>query len=79
MNTPLSRVVIGSLLILAWPSAHAVDGQKIFTQGGHNPAAMALPGLPRTGWQRHRRRRLSAPGRPASELSEQTTGRFSQW
>lgn len=41
VNKPLSRVVIGSLLILAWPSAHAVDGQKIFTQGGQNPAAMA--------------------------------------
>ncbi|MCH7302202.1 cytochrome c4, partial [Pseudomonas capeferrum] len=39
--TPLSRVVIGSLLILAWPTAHAADGQKIFTQGGANPAAMA--------------------------------------
>ncbi len=41
---PLSRVVIGSLLILAWPTAHAVDGQKIFTQGGQNPAAMACLG-----------------------------------
>ena len=42
--TPLSRVVIGSLLILAWPTAHAADGQKIFTQGGANPAAMACLG-----------------------------------
>lgn len=41
---PLSRVVIGSLLILAWPSAHAADGQKIFNQGGQNPAAMACMG-----------------------------------
>ncbi|WP_194788478.1 c-type cytochrome [Pseudomonas sp. UFMG81] len=41
---PLSRVLIGGLLILAWPSAHAVDGQKIFTQGGQNPAAMACLG-----------------------------------
>ncbi|MDF9617089.1 c-type cytochrome [Pseudomonas entomophila] len=41
---PLSRVVIGSLLILAWPSAHAADGQKIFNQGGQNPAAMACLG-----------------------------------
>ncbi|MBF8720319.1 c-type cytochrome [Pseudomonas guariconensis] len=41
---PLSRVAIGSLLILAWPTAHAVDGQKIFTQGGQNPAAMACLG-----------------------------------
>ncbi|MGN8357190.1 c-type cytochrome [Pseudomonas sp. SMN11] len=42
--TPLSRVVIGSLLILAWPAAHAADGQKVFTQGGANPAAMACLG-----------------------------------
>lgn len=42
--TPLSRVVIGSLLVLAWPAAHAADGQKIFTQGGANPAAMACLG-----------------------------------
>ena len=41
---PLSPVVIGSLLILAWPSAHAADGQKIFNQGGDNPAAMACIG-----------------------------------
>ncbi|QXI40469.1 c-type cytochrome [Pseudomonas xantholysinigenes] len=41
---PLSPVVIGSLLILAWPSAHAADGQKIFNQGGQNPAAMACLG-----------------------------------
>ncbi|MBC3468788.1 c-type cytochrome [Pseudomonas sp. RW10S2] len=41
---PMSRVLIGSLLILAWPAAHAVDGQKIFTQGGQNPAAMACLG-----------------------------------
>jgi len=42
--TLLSRVVIGSALILAWPIAHAADGQKIFTQGGSNPAAMACLG-----------------------------------
>ncbi|MDH0303435.1 MULTISPECIES: c-type cytochrome [unclassified Pseudomonas] len=41
---PLSRVLIGSVLILAWPSAHAADGQKIFNQGGQNPAAMACLG-----------------------------------
>jgi len=40
----LSHVVVGSLLILAWPSAHAADGQKIFNQGGQNPAAMACLG-----------------------------------
>jgi len=42
--TLMSRVVIGSVLILAWPLAHAADGQKIFTQGGANPAAMACLG-----------------------------------
>lgn len=41
---PLRRVLIGSLLILAWPAAQAADGQKIFTQGGANPAAMACIG-----------------------------------
>ncbi|WDY59880.1 c-type cytochrome [Pseudomonas sp. PSKL.D1] len=40
----LSRVVIGSLLILAWPTVHAADGQKVFTQGGADPAAMACLG-----------------------------------
>lgn len=39
--TLMSRVVIGSMLVLAWPLAYAADGQKIFTQGGANPAAMA--------------------------------------
>ena len=39
--TPLNRALVGSLLILAWPTAHAADGQKVFTQGGANPAAMA--------------------------------------
>ncbi|MGF6395930.1 c-type cytochrome [Pseudomonas plecoglossicida] len=42
--TLMSRVVIGSMLVLAWPLAHAADGQKIFTQGGANPAAMACLG-----------------------------------
>lgn len=40
----LSRVAIGSLLILAWPSAQAADGHKVFNQGGHDPAAMACMG-----------------------------------
>ncbi|MFJ4153391.1 c-type cytochrome [Pseudomonas sp. NPDC089752] len=39
--SPFSRVAIGSLLVLAWPMVHAADGQKVFTQGGANPAAMA--------------------------------------
>ena len=42
--TPLNRALVGSLLILAWPTAHAADGQKVFTQGGANPAAMACLG-----------------------------------
>ncbi|WP_060479904.1 MULTISPECIES: c-type cytochrome [Pseudomonas] len=42
--TPLRHVLIGSLLILAWPAAHAADGQKVFTQGGANPLAMACLG-----------------------------------
>ncbi|MDR6711311.1 cytochrome c553 [Pseudomonas hunanensis] len=41
---PLRRVAISTLLILAWPAAHAADGQKIFTQGGQNPAALACLG-----------------------------------
>jgi cytochrome c553 len=41
---PLSRVAISTALILTWPAAHAADGQKIFTQGGQNPAAMACLG-----------------------------------
>lgn len=41
----LDRVVLGSLLLLALPAAHAaVDGQKVFTQGGQNPAALACMG-----------------------------------
>lgn len=42
--TLLSRAMIGGLLVLAGPVAHAADGQKIFTQGGANPAAMACLG-----------------------------------
>lgn len=42
--TLLSRAVIGGLLVLAGPLAQAADGQKIFTQGGANPAAMACLG-----------------------------------
>ncbi len=38
------RFLISSVLIGAWPTAHAADGQKIFTQGGQDPAAMACLG-----------------------------------
>ncbi|MDF0731648.1 c-type cytochrome [Pseudomonas entomophila] len=41
---PLSHALIGSLLILGGPLAHAAEGQKIFQQGGQNPAAMACLG-----------------------------------
>lgn len=40
----LSRVAISSLLFVAWPLAHAADGQAIFNKGGANPAAMACMG-----------------------------------
>ncbi|WP_060483193.1 cytochrome c [Pseudomonas sp. NBRC 111119] len=39
--TPFKRVVLGSLLVLSWPAAQAADGQKVFTQGGADPAALA--------------------------------------
>ncbi|NOP35883.1 cytochrome c4, partial [Klebsiella pneumoniae] len=42
--TPFRRALVGGMLVLAWPMAHAVEGQKIFTQGGANPAAMACLG-----------------------------------
>ncbi|WP_295482729.1 c-type cytochrome [uncultured Pseudomonas sp.] len=41
---PMSRLMIGSVLVLTWPAAYAADGQKIFSQGGQNPAAMACLG-----------------------------------
>lgn len=44
MNT-LDRVLMSGLLLIALPAAHAaVDGQKVFTQGGQNPAAIACIG-----------------------------------
>jgi len=42
--SPLDRVLISSLLLFALPAVHADQGQKIFTQGGANPAAMACQG-----------------------------------
>ncbi|CAG8868703.1 Cytochrome c4 [Pseudomonas fluorescens] len=33
-----------SMLVSAWPAAHAADGQAVFTQGGQDPAAMACLG-----------------------------------
>jgi len=41
---PLDRILISSLLLFSLPAAHADPSQKIFTQGGANPAAMACQG-----------------------------------
>ncbi|MHA6195912.1 c-type cytochrome [Pseudomonas wadenswilerensis] len=41
---PLDRVLISSLLLFSLPAAHADPGQKIFAQGGADPAAMACQG-----------------------------------
>lgn len=41
---PLDRILISSLLLFSLPAVQAADGQKIFTQGGQNPAAMACLG-----------------------------------
>ncbi len=40
----LDRILISSLLLFALPVAQADQGQKVFTQGGANPAAMACLG-----------------------------------
>lgn len=40
----LDRILIASLLSFSLPAAHAGPGEKIFTQGGANPAAMACQG-----------------------------------
>ncbi|MNJ07538.1 Cytochrome c4 [compost metagenome] len=41
---PLDRILMSSLLLFSVTTAHAADGQKIFSQGGQNPAAMACLG-----------------------------------
>ncbi|MBA1293166.1 c-type cytochrome [Pseudomonas lurida] len=38
---PLQRTLVGSALFFLLGSAHALDGSKIFTEGGAQPAAMA--------------------------------------
>ena len=40
----VDRILISSLLLFALPVAQADQGQKVFTQGGANPAAMACLG-----------------------------------
>lgn len=41
---PLDRILMSSVLLFSIGAAHAADGQKIFNQGGQNPAAMACMG-----------------------------------
>lgn len=38
---PLDRMLLSGLMLLFVQSAHAVDGQKVFTQGGSQPGAAA--------------------------------------
>ncbi|MGC5703254.1 cytochrome c4 [Pseudomonas sp. NFXW11] len=38
---PLDRMLLSGLMLLIVQSAHAVDGQKVFTQGGAQPGATA--------------------------------------
>lgn len=40
----LDRILISSLLLFSLPTAQADEGQKVFSQGGTNPAAMACQG-----------------------------------
>ena len=69
---PLDRILLSSLMLLSVQSAHAVEGQKVFTQGGAQPAAMACVschgadgmGLAAAGFPR-------LAGLPAGYLSKQ--------
>jgi cytochrome c553 len=40
----LSRLLVSSLLTVAWLTVHAADGQTLYNQGGQDPAAMACLG-----------------------------------
>lgn len=68
----LDRILMGGLLLAALNTAHAADGQKIFTQGGAQPGAMACVachgadgmGLAAAGFPR-------LAGLPAAYLSKQ--------
>ncbi|MDF2488244.1 MAG: cytochrome [Pseudomonas sp.] len=42
--TLLSRLLVSSLLTVAWLTVHAADGQTLYNQGGQDPAAMACLG-----------------------------------
>ncbi|NER60117.1 cytochrome c4 [Pseudomonas sp. MAFF212428] len=69
---PLDRILLSSLLVFSAQAAKATDGQKVFTQGGENPAAMACMschgpdggGLVAAGFPR-------LAGLPAAYLSKQ--------
>ena len=38
---PLDRMLLSGLMLLLVQTAHAVEGQKVFTQGGAQPGATA--------------------------------------
>ena len=67
-----NSIVLSSLMLVAVGSAHAADGQKIFTQGGAQPGATACfachgadgMGMPAAGFPR-------LAGLPAGYLSKQ--------
>ncbi|QYX49269.1 cytochrome c4 [Pseudomonas tussilaginis] len=69
---PMDRILMSSLLLFSVTAVHAADGQKIFTQGGQNPAAMAClschgadaKGIAAAGFPR-------LAGLPAAYLSKQ--------
>ena len=69
---PLDRILMSSLLVFSMQAATAADGNKIFTQGGENPAAMACmschgpdgAGMAAAGFPR-------LAGLPAAYLSKQ--------
>lgn len=69
---PLDRILMSSLLVVSMQAATAADGNKIFTQGGENPAAMACmschgpdgAGMAAAGFPR-------LAGLPAAYLSKQ--------
>ncbi|UMZ09430.1 cytochrome c4 [Pseudomonas sp. MPFS] len=69
---PLDRMLLSGLMLLFVQTAHAVDGQKIFTQGGSQPGAaacMACHGADGMGLAPAGFPRLA--GLPASYLSKQ--------
>ncbi|MCU7647026.1 c-type cytochrome [Pseudomonas piscis] len=69
---PLDRMLLSGLMLLFVQSAHAVDGQKVFTQGGSQPGAaacMACHGADAMGLAPAGFPRLA--GLPAEYLSKQ--------